>query len=91
MGWKLGRAPLLTVATLLLPQPALADTGWKTSSSVWKIYDACTKQALKQFPDYTATSNANREKARQNCLRASNLPVEGSSVPPPPQPAPGQH
>jgi hypothetical protein len=83
-------APLLVAGVLLLPGPAAADSNWKTNSAVWKQMDNCTAAARKQFPDYTRESNAKREKARQNCLRASNLPNEGSSAPPPGPQQPGQ-
>ena len=83
MGWITRLAPLgLVVGLLVLPQPAAADGNWKTSSAIWKVYDLCSKAAMKQYPDYTPTGNANREKARADCLRAYNLPVEGSSLPP---------
>jgi len=82
MGWTLRLASGLGLAVLLLAAPAAADNGWKTSSSIWKIYDTCTKQALKQFPDYTPESTAKREKARRTCLEASNLPAEGGTLPP---------
>ena len=83
MGWKL-RSALLAIATvLLLPRTAVGDAKFQQNEAYWKIRDLCAKQAHKAFPDYTRESNAKREKVRQDCLRASNLPVEeGSSVPP---------
>ena len=36
---------------------------------------ACAKQAAKRFPDYTPEGKAQREAARQECLRANHLPV----------------
>jgi hypothetical protein len=90
MGRMLCLAPLLVAAVLVLPRPAAADSSWKTNSAVWKQMDNCTAAARKQFPDYTRESNAKREQARLNCLRASNLPNEGSSVPPPGPQLPAQ-
>ncbi|MGO8920483.1 MAG: hypothetical protein ACLQJR_31700 [Stellaceae bacterium] len=83
MGWMHRLAPLSAVAALLLPWPAAADNNWKSSSAVWRVMDNCTAAARKQFPDYTRESNAKREKARQDCLRAYNLPSEGTSLQPP--------
>lgn len=70
-------AVTLAVITLLGSfAPAVADTKWTTSQSVWKQMDSCTRAAYKRFPDHTADANAKREAARLKCLRASNLPAE---------------
>ena len=74
----------LTLAVFALAvgaPPAGADNSWQTSSNIWKAMDRCTRQARKQNPDHTAEANAKREAARQQCLRASNLPGEASSPP----------
>ncbi|MGO8918423.1 MAG: hypothetical protein ACLQJR_21190 [Stellaceae bacterium] len=88
-GTMIGKFPgvllLLTALSLAGTLPAMADANWKTSSSVWRAMDNCNKAARKAFPDYTRESNAKREAARQNCLRAGNLPGEGSAPPPVPQ------
>jgi hypothetical protein len=81
-----GLAALLLLAAPLLPEPAAADGNWKTSSAVWKQMDTCTRNARKQFPDYTADANAKREVARQKCLRAGNLPSDEPEAQQPPQP-----
>lgn len=80
---KLDLAIPLTVALLWLPAAAVADQQWKSNSAIWKLRDTCTTQAQKAYPDYTPESNAKRQKAREDCLRASNLPVDGSSAPAP--------
>jgi hypothetical protein len=80
---KLALALLSIVVLLWLPGAAVADWQWKTNSAIWRLRDACTMQAQKAYPDYTPESNAKREKARDACLRANNLPPEGSSTPPP--------
>jgi hypothetical protein len=90
MGWTLRLALSLIVVILVQPQIAVGDSNWKTSNAVWRVRDKCTEQARKAFPDYTRESNAKREKARQDCLRANNLPVEGNPIPPPQQPEPRQ-
>jgi hypothetical protein len=82
-----GLLAVLLLAALLLPGPAAADANWKRSSAVWKQMDTCTRNARKQFPDFTAEANAKREAARQNCLRSANLP---SDIEPEPQQQPQQ-
>jgi hypothetical protein len=83
MSRSLRLVPILTAAELLLPQNAVADQAWKTNSAYWRVMDICTRQAQQAYPDYTPESNAKREKARQTCMRANNLPTEGSSLPAP--------
>ena len=48
---------------------------WKQSQAVWKLRDQCRRSAFKQFPDYTAESNAKRNRSEQRCLEANNLPT----------------
>jgi hypothetical protein len=67
------------IALLGFSAPAVADTKWTQSQSVWKQMDSCTRAAHKQFPDHTAGANAKREAARLKCLRAGNLPAETTS------------
>jgi len=74
---------LLVAAALAAAPPASADANWKTSSAVWKSMDKCSQAALKNFPDYTAESNAKREAARLRCLRGGNLPGEAGPAPAP--------
>jgi hypothetical protein len=83
MSPKLRLALLLTAAVPWLSGAAVADQQWKSSSAIWKLRDTCTLQAQKAYPDYTPESNAKRQKALDACLRANNLPVEGSSAPSP--------
>ena len=64
------------IALLGFSVPALADTKWTQSQSVWKQMDSCGRAAYKQFPDHRADANAKREAARLKCLRAGNLPAE---------------
>lgn len=75
---------LLGLATLL-PAPAHADQRQGPSFGAWRVMDTCAKQANKQFPDHTPEANAQREAARQECLRANRLPVTAPVVPPPQQ------
>jgi len=58
------------------------------SERVWKVRDACSRSAQKQFPDHTAEGNAKRERAFQQCLEANNLPYEPSA---PKEPAGSSH
>lgn len=74
-------ALIVGAVALLLPLDAVADQPWKTNNAIWNVRDKCTRQAQQTYPDYTSESNAKREKARQACLRANNLPAEGSSQP----------
>lgn len=40
----------------------------------WAASDRCAAQAQKQFPDFTAESNAKRDAALKRCLATNNLP-----------------
>jgi len=91
MGCNLRVALILIAGPLLLSSNAVADQNWKTNSAIWSLRDKCAQQAQRAYPDYTPESNAKREKARQNCLRMFNLPIEGSSLSPQtPTPSPPQ-
>jgi hypothetical protein len=70
-------------AALLLAGAARAhaDSLQRESSSIWAAETECSREAFKQFPDYTADSNAKRENYRRACLRAKGLPAENGSVP----------
>jgi len=57
------------------PLPARADAHQSQNFAVWNRMQACAKQAAKRFPDYTPEGKAQREAARQECLRANHLPV----------------
>lgn len=69
----------------LTPAPSRADAQQTQSFTVWRQMQECAKGAQKQFPDHTADSNAKREAARQECLRARRLPVTQPVSPPPPR------
>jgi len=81
------RLPAILLLALLLPAPAFADSNWKQSQTVWSRMDKCTREARRQFPDYTAEANAKREIARQRCLRNGNLPGETDPQPQAVEPA----
>lgn len=78
-------ALLLSVTVILVPSRAWADNSWTTSSHIWSEMDQCTQEAQKKYPDYTAASNAKRERYRQLCLRQRNLPGAITPTPTPPQ------
>jgi hypothetical protein len=84
---KLNRAlSLLLLGTACVAQlPAEAQipgyNPWKQSQSAWKLRDQCRRNAFRQFPDYTAESNAKRDRAEQRCLEANNLPTSSPSAP----------
>jgi hypothetical protein len=40
----------------------------------WQAEDICTKTAQKAFPEFTAESNAKRDKALQDCIANQQLP-----------------
>ena len=81
--WMMASLALaLVTAAALGPSPALADAQQTQSFSVWKQMQECAKASTKQFPDHTAESNAKREAARQECLRAHRLPVTQPVAPP---------
>ena len=72
------------VCLALLAGRAHAADEWKRNSTVWTQSDRCARQAFKQYPDYTADSNAKRDHALQQCLAASNAPPRISAPPTPP-------
>ena len=76
-------AATLAGLVALSPAPSRADAQQTQSFSVWKQMQDCAKSSQKQFPDHTADSNAKREAARQECLRAHRLPVTQPVSPPP--------
>lgn len=68
----------LALAVLLVsaaPQLARADAQQQQNFAVWRRMDDCARQAAKQFPDHTPQGNAQREAAREDCLRRNHLPV----------------
>jgi hypothetical protein len=77
--------PIIIAAACLAPASADAQipgyNPWKHSQAVWKLRDQCRRSAFKQFPDYTAESNAKRDRAEQRCLEASNLPTSPPQAP----------
>ena len=77
--------PIIAVAACLVPASVAAQipgySPWKQSQSAWKLRDTCRRNAFKQFPDYTADSNAKRERAEQKCLEAYNLPPASPQPP----------
>ncbi len=77
-------APLIAVAAACIAATPghgqfAGQSRLKQSQYVWKLMDACRRNAFKRFPDYTPQSNAQRKRAEQQCMEANNLPY------PPPQ------
>ena len=77
--------PIIALATACLigseswAQLPGQENAFKRSERVWKVRDACSRIAQKQFPDHTAEGNAKRERAFQQCLEANNLPYESNT------------
>jgi hypothetical protein len=75
---------LIAAAVCLMVSEARAqipgqENPFTRSQRVWKVRDACSRSAQKQFPDHTAEGNAKRERAFQQCLEAYNLPYESNT------------
>jgi hypothetical protein len=74
------------VAALLAPAAphlARADAAQQQNFAAWSQMSNCARQAAVKFPDHTPQGNAQREAARQECLRRNHLPV--TAAPPPAQ------
>lgn len=56
-----------------------ADAVQQQNFARWKTMNNCAAAALKQFPDHTPGSNAKREAARRDCLRANQFPVPSAA------------
>ena len=74
---------LMALMLLLGSTQSYADANWTSSNARWRSMDNCTRAAFKLFPDYTKEGNAKRERYRQQCLAASNLPHDESFGAPP--------
>jgi hypothetical protein len=74
---------LLAAMVLLGSTQSYADANWTSSNSRWKSMDNCARAAFKRFPDYTKEGNAQRDRFRQQCLAASNLPHDEKFGSPP--------
>ena len=57
------------------PHRARADAQQQQSFSAWRQMQDCAREAIKKFPDHTPQGNAQREAAREDCLRQRHLPV----------------
>ena len=75
---------LSTLALVAAPRLARADAQQTQSFAAWRLMQKCAVQAQKKFPDYTPEGNAQREAARQECLRANRLPPSAAPPVPPP-------
>lgn len=61
----------------------------QNSSAVWKAEDNCAREAFHQFPDYTAESNAKRNRAMRRCLDRRQLPPRADLPRPTPRESSG--
>jgi hypothetical protein len=68
----------------LAPAVAFADGQGVQLMKKWVGSDACSQQAYRHFPDYTADSLARRDLDFKKCLAGSNLPPR--DIPPPNKP-----
>jgi hypothetical protein len=66
---------LLPVVGILAGQASAASMAdVKTSQVVWRQMDNCKRLAVRQYPDYTPQSLAQRERAAQRCFDNARLP-----------------
>lgn len=69
---------LAALAAMITPESAMAlSSNGGNMLHQWAGADRCAQQAQKQFPDYTAESNAKRDNAMKQCLANGNLPPRG--------------
>ena len=64
------------LAVMLLLSSGTAQALSQQGSGVnanWRTADKCAKQAQAAYPDYSAESNAKRDKSLKECLRGNNL------------------
>jgi hypothetical protein len=76
-------AALAATLTPAAPRLARADAAQQQNFTAWAQMSTCAHQAAAKFPDHTPQGNAQREAARQECLRQHHLPV--TPTPPPAQ------
>lgn len=77
---------LPAVGVLALEASAASLPDVKTSQAVWHQMDNCKRLAVRQYPDYTPQSLAQRDRAEQRCLDSAHLPPH---IPTAPTPGPG--
>jgi hypothetical protein len=70
------------LAALAIPVPAGANTlNGNGMVNRWKASDRCAAAAQKANPDFTAESNAKRDRATKDCLAGQMLPPRESLDP----------
>jgi len=79
-----GIAFVALLAALAVPVTATANSlNANGMMGKWKASDKCAAAAQKAFPDFTAESNAKRDKAMKDCLAIAldiaKVGVEGSN------------
>ena len=76
-------------ATIVLAASACwaqtTPNAWKSSEQKWAVMDQCKRRGVKAFPDYTAESLRQRDRAVNQCLAANNLPPVAPQAPPTPE------
>lgn len=71
-------AAITVLAVLVGPGSAMATSlNGNVMMRNWARSDRCAAAAQKQFPDFSAESNAKRDNAMKQCLAQSNLPPRG--------------
>lgn len=75
--------PFLAVAILTGPASGASLPDAKASQMAWHQMDNCKRQAIKQYPDNTPQSLAQRDRAVQRCLNEARLPPVAPLTPPP--------
>lgn len=65
----------LLTASVGLGTARAGDVREQQSNAMWRKQDDCARAAFVKFPDYTAESNAKRDRATRDCEIKNRLPV----------------
>lgn len=74
---------LPTAGILAGPASATSLPDVKASQAAWHQMDNCKRQAIRQYPDPTPQSLAQRDRAVQRCLDIARLPPISPLAPAP--------
>ncbi len=70
-----GVALALLAASIGAGAARATDVREQQSVAVWHKQDECARAAFVKFPDYTAESNAKRDRATRDCEIRNHLPI----------------
>ncbi len=68
------------LALCLAAGPVAATQQGQQAIDQWKEMDNCARKAQAAYPDFTAQSNAKRDKKLKECLESHNLPPSGPGL-----------